>query len=145
MKLYWVYFSSLLILSSCKENTKNAGALSEATIKNHIITLSSDAFEGRKPFTEGEEKTLAYLLEEIKKIGLKPANGDSYTQDVPLIEINGHPADTMKLIGEKNLSLKLGEQYVAFTQRPVPEINVSNSDLVFCGYGVVAPEYGWND
>ena len=145
MKLYWIYIFSLLIFSSCKENTKNAGALSEATIKKHIITLSSDAYQGRKPFTAGEEKTVAYLLDEIKKIGLKPGNGDSYTQDVPLIEINGHPSDTMKLIGKKSLSLKLGEQYVAFTQRPVPEINISNSDLVFCGYGVVAPEYGWND
>jgi hypothetical protein len=136
MKLYQVFLLRLFVLSSCKENTKNAAALSEASIKRHIIALSSDSFEGRKPFTAGEEKTVAYLLDEIKKIGLKPANGDSYTQDVPLIEINGHPSETLELVGDKPLSLKLGEQYVAFTQQPVPEINIASSALVFCGYGL---------
>ena len=135
----------ILALSSCKENTKTSGPISEETIKKHIVALSSDAFEGRKPFTHGEEMTLAYLQEEIKKIGLQPGNGDSFTQDVPLTEISGHPAETMELVGPKSLSLKLRDQYVAFTQRPVAEINLDGSDLVFCGYGIVAPEYNWND
>lgn len=135
----------ILVLSSCKENTKTSGPISEETIKKHIVALSSDAFEGRKPFTHGEEMTLAYLQEETKKIGLQPGNGDSFTQDVPLTEISGHPSETMELIGPKSLSLKLRDQYVAFTQRPVAEINLSGSDLVFCGYGIVAPEYNWND
>ena len=135
----------ILVLSSCKENTKTSGPISEETLKKHIVALSSDAFEGRKPFTHGEEMTLAYLQEETKKIGLQPGNGDSFTQDVPLTEISGHPSETMELIGPKSLSLKLRDQYVAFTQRPVAEINLSGSDLVFCGYGIVAPEYNWND
>lgn len=135
----------ILSLSSCKENTKTSGPISEETIKKHIVALSSDAFEGRKPFTHGEEMTLTYLQGEIKKIGLQPGNGDSFTQDVPLTEISGHPSETMELTGPKNLSLKLRDQYVAFTQRPVAEINLSGSDLVFCGYGIVAPEYNWND
>ena len=135
----------ILVLSSCKENTKTSGPISEETLKKHIVALSSDAFEGRKPFTHGEEMTLAYLQEETKKIGLQPGNGDSFTQDVPLTEISGHPSETMELIGPKSLSLKLRDQYVAFTQRPIAEINLSGSDLVFCGYGIVAPEYNWND
>ena len=135
----------ILVLSSCKENTKTSGPISEETLKKHIVALSSDAFEGRKPFTHGEEMTLAYLKEEAKKIGLQPGNGDSFTQDVPLTEISGHPSETMELIGPKSLSLKLRDQYVVFTQRPVAEINLSGSDLVFCGYGIVAPEYNWND
>jgi Zn-dependent M28 family amino/carboxypeptidase len=145
MKLNWVFIITILILAACKENTNNGGTVSADTIKKHIITLSSDAFEGRKPFTSGEEKTVQYLLDEIKKIGLQPANGNSFTQDVPLIEINGHPSETMVFTGDKTVSLKLGDQFVAYTQRPVEEINLSESDLVFCGYGIVAPEYNWND
>lgn len=139
----WLLFGFLFI--SCKENTNPSGTLSEETIRRHIINLSSDEFQGRKPFTAGEEKTLAYLQQEIEKIGLKPGNGSSFTQDVPMIEISGHPSETMELAGPKNVSLKLRDQYVAFTQRPVEEINLSGSELVFCGYGIVAPEYGWND
>ena len=145
MKRIYSIALGILVLSSCKENTKTSGPISEETIKKHIVALSSDAFEGRKPFTHGEEMTLAYLQEETKKIGLQPGNGDSFTQDVPLTEISGHPSETMELIGPKSLSLKLRDQYVAFTQRPVAEINLSGSDLVFCGYGIVAPEYNWND
>lgn len=145
MKWSWVFICCSLVFLSCKENTNPAGDISDVSIRNHIITLSSDPFEGRKPFTAGEEKTVSYLLEEISKIGLQPANGNSYTQDVPLIEINGHPSPTLELSGTVDLSLQLGTQYVAFTQKPVEEVNVSESELVFCGYGIVAPEYGWND
>ena len=145
MKKIYSILLGILAVSSCKENTKTSGPISEDSIKKHIMSLSSDEFEGRKPFTHGEEVTLAYLEDEIKKIGLKPGNGDSYTQDVPLTEISGHPSETMELTGPKSLSLKLRDQYVAFTQRPVAEINLSGSDLVFCGYGIVAPEYKWND
>ncbi len=145
MRLISLFMIYILALSSCKENTNTSGSISEETIRKHIIALSSDAFEGRKPFTSGEEKTLAYLMEEVKKIGLAPGNDDSYTQDVPLIEINGHPSTTMELNGVKSVTLKLRDQYVAFTERPVEAINLTDSELVFCGYGIVAPEYGWND
>jgi Zn-dependent M28 family amino/carboxypeptidase len=145
MRLFWLFVCGT-ILFSCKENKVSSDtAISEASLRRYISTLSSDEFQGRKPFTPGEEKTLAFLQEEIKKIGLKPGNGDSYTQDVPMVEITGHPSEIMELDGPKKISLKLRDQYVAFTQRPVAEINLSGSDLVFCGYGIVAPEYGWND
>jgi Zn-dependent M28 family amino/carboxypeptidase len=142
-----VYFFLLLVIGivSCKENTNLSGDVSEETIRKHVAALSSDDFQGRKPFTAGEEKTVAYLQEEIKKIGLQPGNGDKYTQDVPMIEITGHPSETMELTGPTNITLKLRDQYTAYTERPVNEINLAGSDLVFCGYGIVAPEYGWND
>ena len=140
MKLICLCLLSGLLFISCKENTNPSGKLSEETIRRHIINLSSDEFQGRKPFTAGEEKTLTYLQEEIEKIGLKPGNGESFTQDVPMIEISGHPSETMELTGTKNVSLKLRDQYVAFTQRPVEEITPSESELVLCGYGILAPE-----
>lgn len=143
--LYLLPLITIAVLS-CKENKDNANpGISEESLRRHISTLSGDDFQGRKPFTEGEVKTLAYLKAEAEKIGLKPGNGTSYFQDVPLIEIKGHASDSMILSGPKPLSLKWGEEYVAYTQRPVEKINLEHSDLVFCGYGIVAPEYNWND
>ncbi len=147
MKLNWIPLLLCFAVISCKENTKTASesSVSEETIKQHIVTLSSDEYLGRKPFTDGETKTVDYLIQEIKKIGLAPGNGTSYTQDVPLIEIDGKTSPTMELTGATNISLKLSDQFAAYTQRPVEEINIKGSDLVFCGYGIVAPEYNWND
>ncbi len=147
MKLNLIPLLLCIVFIACKENTKTIieSAVSEETIRQNIETLASDEFLGRKPFTEGETRTVDYLTQEIKKIGLSPGNGDSYTQDVPLIEINGQTSATMELTGATNISLKLRDQFAAYTERPVEEINISGSDLVFAGYGIVAPEYNWND
>ena len=129
----------------CKDQSTSSPTLEEATYVQHLKILSSDAFQGRKPFTPGEDSTANYLINEIKKIGLAPANGNSFIQEVPLVEIHGHPSATMELSGDQPISLALREQYVAFTQRTEKEIQLTESELVFCGYGIVAPEYGWND
>ncbi|MDQ3016246.1 MAG: M28 family metallopeptidase [Bacteroidota bacterium] len=131
---------------SCKENKGTSNpAISEETLRTHISVLASDSFEGRKPFTYGERKTLEHLESEAKKLGLQPGNGSSFLQDVPLVEIHGHASDTLQLAGPTSLSLTLGDQFVAFTQRAVDSVVVENSEVVFCGYGVIAPEYNWND
>lgn len=135
----------LLVLSSLTNDPYPGKKLSEKSIRQHIMTLSSDAFQGRKPFTEGEEKTVDYLVKSAQKAGLKPGNGISYTQDVPLTEITGTASETLELRGSNNLSMKLRDQYIAYTQRKEEQITLDDSPLVFCGYGIVAPEYGWND
>lgn len=144
----WV-FSCLVILSlltSCqKSNVATGTPVSEEDMRRYISTLSSDEFLGRKPFTEGETKTVSFLEQELKRIGLDPGNNGSYTQEVPLVEIKGQPSATLDLEGPNKLALAWRDQYVAYTQRPVSEITIEGSDLVFCGYGIVAPEYGWND
>jgi Zn-dependent M28 family amino/carboxypeptidase len=147
MKWLSIITGALLVIAACKEgdNTPANSPITGATIKKHIATLASDDFQGRKPFTAGEEKTLAYLEQECKRIGLTPGNNGSFYQDVPLVEITGTPSATMELSGATNISLALNEQYVAFTQRQDTSINIVESDLVFCGYGIVAPEYNWND
>jgi Zn-dependent M28 family amino/carboxypeptidase len=102
---------------------------------------------GRMPFTEGETKTLAYLEDEIKKLGLEPGNGTSYLQEVPMVEITTQTDSTLNVKGEKQL-LKLSglKDYVIWTPRADQEkIDLQNEELVFAGYGVVAPEYNWND
>ncbi|HKE05596.1 MAG TPA: M28 family metallopeptidase [Blastocatellia bacterium] len=110
----------------------------------HIKTLASDEYEGRAPGTKGEELTVNYLTEQFKRLGLKPGNPDgSYAQKVPLIGYTPQPSASFS-VGGKRMSLAT-EDYLARSPRFAPETKVENSDLVFVGYGVVAPEYGWDD
>jgi len=111
----------------------------------HIKVLSSDEFEGRAPSTKGEELTVKYLTDEFKLFGLKPGNPDgSYIQNVPLFGIQSTPTSHV-IANRQRIDLEPKKDFVAWTIRPVPEINIQNSDVVFVGYGVVAPEYGWDD
>src|SRR5262247_1620384 len=110
----------------------------------HIKTLASDEFEGRAPGTKGEELTVNYLTEQFKRLGLKPGNPDgSYTQKVPLVGYTPQPSASFT-IGGKQMPLA-NEDYLARSPRFTPETRVENSDVVFVGYGVFAPEYGWDD
>jgi Zn-dependent M28 family amino/carboxypeptidase len=112
----------------------------------HVERLASDEFEGRAPGTPGEEKTLAYIEDQFRAAGLEPGAGGSFRQAVPLVEITTRPDPTMEVRGKTGaLSLRYAEDYVAWTRRPVPESGVTDAQFVFAGYGIVAPEYGWND
>ena len=111
----------------------------------HIKTLSSDEFEGRAPSTPGEELTVKYFTEQFKSFGLKPGNPDgTYVQQVPLFGVHSD-ASTQVTAGGQSIPLESKKDIVAWTIRPVPELSVEKSDVVFVGYGVVAPEYGWDD
>ncbi|MFA0960915.1 M28 family metallopeptidase [Roseivirga sp. BDSF3-8] len=113
----------------------------------HIETLASDEFEGRMPGTAGEEKTINYLKDEFQKLGLEPGNGDSFFQEVQMVEISSQPQGPMVVKnGEgESVSLDYLKDYVALTRRVQEQTSLENSELVFAGYGVVAPEYNWND
>jgi Zn-dependent M28 family amino/carboxypeptidase len=119
-----------------------APAISAEEYARHIATLSADEFEGRKPGTAGERKTVEYLVAEFKKLGLEPGNGDSFLQQVPIVEITAG-SDARLQLG--SAELKYMQDMVIWTKRLVPEISVADSPLVFVGHGVVAPELGWND
>jgi Zn-dependent M28 family amino/carboxypeptidase len=111
----------------------------------HTKVLSSDEYEGRGPGTRGEELTVKYLTEQYQRLGLKPGNPDgTYVQKVPLVGFTGAPRASFTA-GGKTIELKFPTDYVALSRRFVPESKVENSDVVFVGYGVVAPEYGWDD
>ena len=141
----------LLLLGGCKSESKEDAATSgvqvdSITIGNSIQRLASDDFQGRKPFTEGEEKTTAYLKEQFSKLGLQPGNGDSYFQQVPMVAITGIPSEKMTISGKgKKIELQYFEDFVAVTRKTDSVVDLKNSELVFAGYGIVAPEYGWND
>ena len=119
-----------------------APAISAEEYARHIATLSADEFEGRKPGTAGERKTVEYLVAEFKKLGLEPGNGDSFLQQVPIVEITAG-SDARLQLG--SAELKYMQDMVIWTKRLVPAISLADSPLVFVGHGVVAPELGWND
>ncbi|WP_066684411.1 M28 family peptidase [Sphingomonas sp. CCH18-H6] len=116
------------------------------TMREVTRTLSSDAFEGRAPGTAGEEKTVAYLIEQFQKAGLKPGNNGQWTQDVPLVELQAKNVSPLTFtVGGKTMALSYGPEMVVGTYQVTPRIDVANSDVVFVGYGINAPERGWND
>jgi len=120
-------------------------AVSQADIRKDIDVLASDDFEGRSPGTHGEEMTVAYLIARFKELGLAPGNTDgTYIEPVPMA---GYTADVRASLsaGKKQLDLKFPDDIVAMSFAQNPEVAVTNSELVFVGYGIVAPEYGWDD
>jgi Zn-dependent M28 family amino/carboxypeptidase len=111
----------------------------------HTRVLSSDEFEGRAPGTKGEELTVRYLIDQFKKIGLKPGNTDgTYIQKVPLVGITPDPSQLVFRKGSQQQTLRWKDDVVAWTKH-VSESASLDSELVFVGYGVVAPEYNWDD
>lgn len=124
-----------------------AGEISIDTMKTITEELSSDAFQGRAPGTIGEEKTLALLTEKFAAAGLQPGNGDSWFQDVPLVEITASNVSKLAISGGEgtDASYAYGPEMVVTTYQEQKNINITDSDVVFVGYGINAPERGWND
>src|SRR6266480_5113828 len=112
----------------------------------HTKVLSSDEFEGRGPGTKGEELTVSYLIDQFKKLGVKPGNSDgTYVQKVPLVGITPAAAPLVLEKGGRKLTLKWKDDVVAWTKHVADSAGINKSELVFVGYGVVAPEFNWDD
>jgi len=138
----------IALLMGCQTGSKEAelAEVSQATIGKHIEQLASDDFLGRKPFTEGEVKTVNYLEAEFSKLSLLPGNGEHFFQEVPMVEITGTPSEKMEFTSDnQNFELAYFEDFVVTTKKAAPEVALKASELVFAGYGIVAPEYDWND
>jgi Zn-dependent M28 family amino/carboxypeptidase len=111
----------------------------------HIKVLASDEFEGRAPGNKGEELSVKYITDQFKKIGLKAGNPDgTYTQEVPLAGIKSE-ARMSFTVRDGTIDLNYPDDFIASSARLQSEIKIHDSKLVFVGYGVVAPEYGWDD
>jgi Zn-dependent M28 family amino/carboxypeptidase len=151
-----IFRSLLVFLSILATNLFGAGSETEMLkpaldaitpdgLLSHIKVLASDEFEGRAPGSRGEELSIKYISEQFKDAGLKPGNPDgSYFQEVPLAGIKSAPNASF-IAGGKTMTLNYPDDYVASSAQLESEIKIENSDVVFVGYGVVAPEYGWND
>ena len=112
-----------------------------------IKVLSSDEYEGRAPASKGEELATRFIATQFKELGLKPGNPDgTYFQNVPMVGITADPSAVLVLRGPdgKQTGLKFADDFVAFTKHQEPTVSI-DADMVFVGYGVVAPEYKWDD
>ena len=144
-----------IIFIRCNPGTKTAGssytedgfaAFNPDTLRRDITVLAADSLIGRKPFTAGETKAINYLQKRFAEVGLEPGNGGSYLQDVPMVNIETKADSVMQVQSAKgNFQLKGLDDYVIWTEKTDPVINLKNDELVFAGYGVNAPERGWND
>lgn len=115
-------------------------------MKRDVEILSSEAYEGRAPGTEGEKKTIAYLTERMQAIGLKPGNNGKWLQPVPMLAITTDPAAVITVSGgSAPVTLAMNSDVAVTTRRPETRLAVKDSPIVFAGHGIVAPERGWND
>jgi Zn-dependent M28 family amino/carboxypeptidase len=116
-------------------------------VLQHIKVLSSDEFEGRAPGTKGEDLSVKYLEDQFKKLGLAPGNTDgTYIQRVPMVGITGKPAGTLTVAkGASRQAFKWGDDVVAWSKHVALTAGIKESEVIFAGYGVEAPEYNWND
>lgn len=150
---------SLLAVSQSEVQTSSEkaawNAINADTFLKTVKVLSSDEFEGRAPASKGETLTVDFLEKQFKEVGLKPGNPDgAYVQKVPMVGITADPATEMVFLAgprapgmarpTRVMQLKFGDDFVAWTKHVEPEVEVKG-DLVFVGYGVVAPEYKWDD
>ena len=122
-------------------------SIGEKNLAQHIQQLASDAFEGRFPGSPGETRTTDYLVEQFKSLGLAPGDpAGSYLQKVPLIGITAvSPLHLFLSTEAQELSLQSGQEFVAWSKRAVKSTSLQDSEVVFAGYGLVAPEYDWDD
>lgn len=147
----WIILLGIIMFSiHCQKKSENIQSaiqrISEDTFRKHEAVLASDEFMGRLPGTVGEEKTIRYLEEQFRQMGLKPANGESYLQEVPLVRLTADPSMKLKIKKNgKGLSFAYATDFIGGSPQLKEKIDIRNSDIVFVGYGINAPEYNWND
>ncbi len=136
----------ILIGHACRTPDRVEIPTFSENFRTHVETLASDEFEGRAPATRGGRMTVEYIENEFERLGLKPAVNGSYRQAVPLVEITGYDfSDLLVRKGEEQLAFSYLDDMVIGTTRLQDRSVLDNSELVFVGYGIVAPEFGWDD
>ncbi|MEJ7935128.1 M28 family peptidase [Sphingobium sp. AN558] len=151
MRRSFSLLSLALALSACATALDSgftpAAPPSIDTMKSVVREISADSYEGRAPGSAGEDKTLAYLVQRFSALGLQPGNKGSWFQDVPLVEIAAKNVSLLTFTGGKTpVAAAYGREMVIGTYRTAqPHIVIKDSPVVFVGYGINAPEKGWND
>ncbi|MBT8397212.1 MAG: M28 family peptidase [Gemmatimonadetes bacterium] len=122
-------------------------SITEEEIREHTQVLASDEFGGRGPSSRGEELTIQYLTEQSAALGLEPAGEEgTWVQEVPVVAITADPDMTLTINGGSGpATFEYGSEFVAGTPRVVERVGFEGSEMVFVGYGAVAPEFGWDD
>ncbi len=138
----------VLLLASCSgadktEKAKNTA--SEENLKKYTEDISQDSFQGRRPFSSGADSAVKYIAHQMKEIGLKPFDGDSYFQYVNIASYKVQTSPMLLKTPKGKITLDWPDTFVAYSARKEQKIDIDNAELVFAGYGIVAPEYGKND
>jgi len=140
---------TLFIFGCAKKEHDLEGALTSITVESlakNTEILSSDKFEGRAPASKGEELTVNFMKDKFEELGLKPGNGESFFQEVPMVEINSVPVENLVIKGAgKTSTYAFKDEFTASTMQVIDEVFLEDSEMIFVGYGIIAPEYGWND
>tara|TARA_R110001583_G_scaffold26142_2_gene94323 strand:- start:10593 stop:12242 length:1650 start_codon:yes stop_codon:yes gene_type:complete len=143
------YFSILTAIYSCTNTNQVLDAentINSKDLEKHIIALASDEFQGRKPFTIGEEKATKYIANEFKKMGIEGAYDGNYFQEVPLIGLNFTPDNSIDINTKQGLlTLNNTIDFIAKSPLVKDAVEIKDAEIIFAGYGIVAPEYNWND
>jgi Zn-dependent M28 family amino/carboxypeptidase len=142
-----IALAGALSLGACTRHLEARNPIDPKRLSEHVRVLASDAFEGRGPGTPAEAKVIDYVSGQFKALGLQPAGEHGgWTQDVTLasFQVTG-PVKLSFTENGKTLPLTQGEQAVVQTLTPVDHVSIRNAPLVFVGYGVKAPERGWDD
>ena len=144
--------AATVLLAACSTPRERAAVspypgppISLATLTTATQILSSDEYEGRAPTTKGEDKAVAYIAQRFRQAGLQPGNRGSWYQDVPMVEISTTPSELTVSGGARPLSFAWRTDFVANTYQVAPKVELKDSEMVFVGYGINAPERGWND
>jgi len=142
--------AGMMAFSGCKQSNEKQqvqyASFSEEAMKSYVKDLASDEFQGRKPGTPGEDLTLDYLQKVYEKLGLKPAFEGRYRQKVPMVSVAVKPDSKMFVeTPDGELVFDYKSEFVAFSRNLQEPLILDASELVFAGYGIVAPEYHWND
>jgi Zn-dependent M28 family amino/carboxypeptidase len=137
----------LVLMYNCTNINNDEIKVFSESYRSHVEMLSSDEFEGRAPTTKGGRKAKTYIENEFRRVGLKAPKGSSFRQMVPLVEISGSDFSDLIISTSKKdtFSLKYKDDMVVGTTLLTEEINIAESEIVFAGFGIVAPEYNWND
>ncbi|EGM79247.1 Putative aminopeptidase [Rheinheimera sp. A13L] len=146
MKKIWSILALTSVFAVCAADEALVQTDFNPNFSGYFEKLASDEMQGRAPATEGEKRTVAYLETEFKRLGLTPYKNGSYRQAVPVVQIDPVAVSGMTLTGNKTAAtLGYKTDMMAWSTRMLPEIKLENSEMVFAGYGIVAPEYNWND
>ena len=136
----------LLLIVSLNTLAVSAQTSDEARFRNWVKIMSSDDFGGRKPMTPYEDLTVNYLAGELDRIGLQPAFGSSWFQPFQMISVTCRPDEgKITVKGRRKVRLSYPEEFIAWTARATDRVDIPSAEYVFCGFGISAPEYGWDD
>jgi len=147
--LAWAAVCATVLAVACTPTRRTpppSADIDEDGYRNQLSTLASAEFQGRRPGTDGEARTVAYLVAEFRRLNLKPISGDSYLQSVPMIEFTPEAPALLSVSGRgPTIVLGPGRNAIIWSSREQAQVSLQGSELVFAGYGIVAAEYGRDD